>query len=517
MMAVRGCRVPGRCRFPALLAMLILLAAAVPARGDPSRATTPPAAADGVIAQLNEAVGWYRDATHAMRSIDSVTSDLYRRQDTQTALRILQRAFDAARARAAVLATTADDDRPAPPDAPAQDQAARRASLDAAIRQDEEEVGRLRDRLRAAPARERTALERQLAARSNKLELERARRDFLGQLHQADGSPPDTPAGLTGEIEALEDSIPELKSPGAPAAPPPAAARPAVSGAGAVLRRLIALQQDRRSLKDLAAATSRFGHSIDEELRGTRTTLRPMAARLRTLAEDPQAGGVSLADGQREFHELLDRARRLRAVVLPLREESALVRRYTSDLHEWSAAVDREAGQLLQSLAVQLAGVVISFVAILVGAVLWRVAAVRYIADPSRRRLVLLARTVVVTLAMLLVVIFRFTSELAALVTVLGFAAAGIAFALQTVLLAAVGYFSIIGPNGIRVGDRVGLQGPFGYVHGDVVEIGLLRIKLQELAGDLGDLRPTGRIVVFPNSAIFTGSFFRHPAPTGAP
>ena len=55
------------------------------------------------------------------------------------------------------------------------------------------------------------------------------------------------------------------------------------------------------------------------------------------------------------------------------------------------------------------------------------------------------------------------------------------------------------------------LQGPFSYVQGEVAEIGFVRIKLRELAGDPPE--PTGRIVVFPNSVVFTGSFFKHPAP----
>jgi len=56
----------------------------------------------------------------------------------------------------------------------------------------------------------------------------------------------------------------------------------------------------------------------------------------------------------------------------------------------------------------------------------------------------------------------------------------------------------------------VSLQGPFGYVHGEVEEIGFVRIKLQELVGD--PLKPSGRVVVFPNSVVFTGSFFKDPA-----
>jgi small-conductance mechanosensitive channel len=138
------------------------------------------------------------------------------------------------------------------------------------------------------------------------------------------------------------------------------------------------------------------------------------------------------------------------------------------------------------------------------------VAVGRYVSDAYRRRLLLVARNVVVVAAITIVLIFHFASELTGLVTGLGFAAAGIAFALQNVILALVGYFSMVAPNGIRVGDRVSLQGPFGYVQGEVLDIGLVRIRLRELDGD--PLRPTGRIVVFPNSVVFTGSFFKLPS-----
>src|SRR5262249_19833738 len=154
-------------------------------------------------------------------------------------------------------------------------------------------------------------------------------------------------------------------------------------------------------------------------------------------------------------------------------------------------AIDRQIAQDLRGLGVELAGLAVALAVILTAGMLWRMAAGRYVADAYRRRLIGTARNAGVLVAVGPVLVFPFTTELAALVTALGFAAAGVAFALQNVILAMVGYFSMIGPNGIRVGDHVSLQGPFGYVHGEVAEIGLLRIKLQELVGE--PLQPSGR------------------------
>jgi small-conductance mechanosensitive channel len=259
----------------------------------------------------------------------------------------------------------------------------------------------------------------------------------------------------------------------------------------------------------MSTSTGALARDVDAGLRAVETVVRANIGRLRELAKDPSPPGTSLDDGAREFRESLDRVKLLSGVVLPLREESALLRRFADDLTGTQRAIDRASGQALQGLLLQLAGVGLAIGVICIGAVLWRIAAFRYVADGYKRRVVMGARNIVVAVAIVLVVLFHFTSELAALVTILGFAAAGIAFALQNVILAVAGYFSIVAPNGIRIGDRVSLQGPFGYVHGEVTEIGLLRLKLRELVGE--QLAPTGRIVVFPNSVVFTGSFFKHP------
>ena len=302
--------------------------------------------------------------------------------------------------------------------------------------------------------------------------------------------------------------MPELRSSTAsqPVAP---AATGSASGTWGALQRLLVLQRSRSRLEGFEAATDELGRGLDEDTKAARASLRPILTRLRALAKDPTDAGASLSDGQREFRELLARRKLLVAVVLPLREEAALARRFASDLKGWNEVINRESWQALQGLALDLLGVVAALAVIMVGSVLWRIAVVRYVTDAGRRRLLLTARSVVITVAVTLVLIFRFTSEMAALVTALGFAAAGIAFAFQNVILAVAGYFSMVAPNGIRIGDRVSLQGPFGYVHGEVAEIGFVRVKLNELGGE--PLRPTGRVVVFPNSVVFTGTFFKDP------
>jgi small-conductance mechanosensitive channel len=89
---------------------------------------------------------------------------------------------------------------------------------------------------------------------------------------------------------------------------------------------------------------------------------------------------------------------------------------------------------------------------------------------------------------------------------IFGFAAAGIAFAMQEVIGAVAGWFNITSGRIYRVGDRVELGG----VRGDVIDITLLRTKMLEI-GSAEDEKSwvkgrqhTGRIVAVSNKATFT-------------
>jgi hypothetical protein len=489
-----------------IVAGLVLALGALAAPASPASDQTPPLTADRVLASLNHALAWYQQARVAMQAVDEGSGFADTREDRQTAVAIVQRAFDVAKAQAAAVATE--------PSAAAGETAGEReddpAALDARIKQEDGELARLTAAAKAASAARRAEMQREAAAARNRLELDRARADFVGRLKQLDDALPAAPADLGHQIDALRDGVPELRGPGTPAPAPAPARTEAVTGTWPLIHRLLALAHARSTLGTLGEATDAQARAVDADLQTTQAELRPVFARLRALAQHPGAGGDLAAD-EREFHGDLERAKRLAGAVVPARQERALLRRYAADLREWQRAVESQATQVVRGIMVELFHVAVAVAVILVGAALWRFAVVRYVGDAYRRHLLLTARNVVVGAAVVLVIAFHFTTELATLVTALGFAAAGIAFALQTIILALAGYFAIVAPNGIRVGDRVSLQGPFSWVYGEVVEIGFLRIKLRELTGD--PPAPTGRIVVFPNSVVFTGSFFKHPAP----
>ena len=88
--------------------------------------------------------------------------------------------------------------------------------------------------------------------------------------------------------------------------------------------------------------------------------------------------------------------------------------------------------------------------------------------------------------------------------TILGLAGAGLTVALKDFIVAFVGWFVLIGRNGVRVGDWVEING----VVGEVTEISLFRTVLLETGNWTDTGHPTGRKVAFVNSYAIEGHFF---------
>lgn len=88
--------------------------------------------------------------------------------------------------------------------------------------------------------------------------------------------------------------------------------------------------------------------------------------------------------------------------------------------------------------------------------------------------------------------------------TILGLAGAGLTVAMKDFIMAFLGWFSLMGRNGIHVGDWVEING----VAGEVVEIGLLKTVLLETGNWTDAGHPTGRKVSFMNNFAIEGHFF---------
>jgi small-conductance mechanosensitive channel len=99
-----------------------------------------------------------------------------------------------------------------------------------------------------------------------------------------------------------------------------------------------------------------------------------------------------------------------------------------------------------------------------------------------------------------------FSDKLGGLTVALGVAGAGIAFALQEVIVSFAGWIAIMFGGFYKTGDRVQLGG----IKGDVMDIGVLRTTIMETGQWVdGDLY-NGRIVFIANSFVFKEPVFNY-------
>jgi len=83
-------------------------------------------------------------------------------------------------------------------------------------------------------------------------------------------------------------------------------------------------------------------------------------------------------------------------------------------------------------------------------------------------------------------------------------AGAGLTVALKDFIVGFLGWFVLMGKNGIRLGDWVEING----VSGEVVELGMFHTVLLETGNWTDSGHPTGRRVTFTNSFAIEGHYF---------
>jgi small-conductance mechanosensitive channel len=210
---------------------------------------------------------------------------------------------------------------------------------------------------------------------------------------------------------------------------------------------------------------------------------------------------------QRATTILVQHFKQLSDAAIPLSQQMILMDQSQTNLKQLQDSVNHEYVQILRSVLLRVATLLIALGLIWIFSELWRRATFRYIRDARRRRQFLVLRRVITGFCMFVVVLLGFVSDFSSLATYAGLITAGIAVALQTVILSVAAYFFLVGRYGVRVGDRVTVvYNGANSVTGDVVDIGLVRFYLMELAGSGIELKPTGRIIVFPNSVLFQTS-----------
>ncbi|HEY2404007.1 MAG TPA: mechanosensitive ion channel family protein, partial [Steroidobacteraceae bacterium] len=352
------------------------------------------------------------------------------------------------------------------------------------------------------------------------LDLSKQIQGTVGQIQKfeetSDAHAGGASGGLAAQIADLRKSVPEVHGSAAaangtnaagtpsPNAPKPAAPasssnnaatfRPESAGIIALFGKWFSLESARRDLADATRQTD----GITKDLNHLRDSV---VQQIRTLSnqnlEATSNDTAALEQSRLKFQQAAAGFKQLSTLIVPLGEQGVTLDTAHNLLDEWHDSLVARTGTVARYLLLRLGFLLGSVAVVLIISEVWRRATFRYLADARRRQQFLSLRRVVVGLALTLVIVFGLVSEFGSLATYAGLITAGLAVALQNVILAVVAYFFLIGRYGVRVGDRITLAG----VTGRVVEIGLVRIYLMELAGP--QLRSTGRMVVLSNAVLF--------------
>lgn len=334
------------------------------------------------------------------------------------------------------------------------------------------------------------------------------------------------PRGLRAQLAALEKSVPELSTGtqgGGARVAPPAAAGGAPSSSAGHSASSAAKSAATTFQPQSAGIVTLFGQwvtlhgyrvQLDEAIEGTSSLEAELTdVRSRVLAKvrgvvgsgmtSIGAGSTTQLAAQRQaIVTATGELRELSSVIIPLGEQALTLSGTQTTLEDWNHTLAAQESGVASYLGLRF-GILLGWVAVvLIVSEVWRRATIRYLPDARRRRPFLMLRRFLLYAALILVIIFNLASQLGSVATYAGFVTAGVAVALQNVILAIVAYFFLIGRYGVRVGDRVTISG----VTGRVVDISLVRIYLMELSGP--DLHSTGRMVVLSNSVLFQPQAF---------
>ena len=406
-------------------------------------------------------------------------------------LRIADKEVDLAFANALQAAA----DHPAPLSPEAQDIAARLKNARSQTDMDQAEVERVKRDLAGAKESVKDALEQQLQLAQAQADLDQ---DELDDAHQdlirAGGDPQgiiermkeryEAREQASGGLQALVPSTPQSSAEAAPARNVVALARAWFALHGK-LDRLRQAEQDARSqATELKNSHDRL--DLEEEKQ------TPQA----TAPTSPSSGAAKIS----ALKKRAANRKNLQVFDKRLEDETQLADMYK----KWWTLIRERGRQCVHLLLYCLLSILL--IALVTTAIDFSVS--RSLARPSvdRRQVQTLHSVAGYAIRaggaiLILLVIFGPPTQFAA---VLALAGAGLTVALKDFIVAFIGWYVLMGRNGIRAGDWVEING----VSGEVLEIGPLRTILLETGSWSDAGHPTGRKVVFMNGYAVEGNYF---------
>jgi len=135
-----------------------------------------------------------------------------------------------------------------------------------------------------------------------------------------------------------------------------------------------------------------------------------------------------------------------------------------------------------------------------------KVAVKRYVDDDDKHYTSNKLINFIFIVVIVFILLFSYIDNVSYLVTILGFASAGIAIALKDWFMSMFGWMAIMTSGAISVGDRIKVVRDGIEVVGDVLDITLFKIAVREdiTLTSYTTNRRTGRVIFIPNNYIFT-------------
>ncbi|MBV8052460.1 MAG: mechanosensitive ion channel family protein [Acidobacteriaceae bacterium] len=494
-----------RLRQACYLLLPIVVTLALSAEVSPAASDLP--TNEQVIAFLTDSIDWYRHCA-IERQIATEPADLVFLEDNRSvAAQIVGLSFDFAHADAAVAASLSagKENVRGPiatglsPDLAQFVQLENNAEL--WEQQASQEIAAIQKKLETARGVERRNLQAALDASQSRLDVSQAGlatvREVVEFMHAVAGR---ETGDLASSIDDLARTVPTVSSPNgaaqemrnsstSPAVKPPESGILSLSSEASALGKKVGILDDeiRRT----------------EKLRQTSDDLRkPLLAAINKRVPDVARNYLQVSDldelqqQKARLDELAALVKALSPAIVASDKQRVLLAAYGSHLKSWRAAVATEDEKTWKNLIRRLVGTIALIVSlVIIGAVVHSVIR-RHMRDTERRHVILVTQRVVIWATIVIIVAFALASDITSLATFFGLLAAGLAVALQSFILSAVGYFVLVGKRGIRLGDRVQISG----VTGDVIDIGWLQFQLKEI--DTRTQRPTGGVVTFSNSIV---------------
>ena len=470
-------------------------------------ATPPDIDQAAVLAHLDQSADWYK----AQLGLDALAQDP-REISLNNSLKhngemALRQAIAFAHAEAALL-----DSAPRPQQT-ADAKSSLQQAADANVQRTAELNAALKDtasKLRtAASSRTRATLTALRDRQLSELKLVQAQADLLKTVMDLNGSTLNT-SDLSSRIGDYEKMLPDADAKSARSAKTPDTATATAdatddTGSNSIFGLVgdsFDLARKKTRIRDLGLQSNAMRDAVQALLGNLRAQLHDAATQGRSMA--PASDPAQLDAQRQQLDTLLTRFRSLATVVPSLAEQNMWVEASQRNLADWDKLAQTEMRARLRALAIR---TLVLLLAILVPIFLARLAhraTLKYVQDERRQRQLRFIRRALLTVAIVFIVTVNFFSEFGSLATYAGLLTAGLAVALQNVILSLVAHFFFVGRFGVRIGDRVTI----GDVTGDIVEIGFVRFYLMEIDGKSREQHPTGRIVAFPNSILFQQSAF---------